>query len=108
MTKDSAKLSSRRCRGPRRNGRGSGRPGEVDDVEVVIGAPVDWWCASPGGSDGWNRSTPGPPALVGSTSNPLWYAEQLAAVPASYRIVDAPAIQEVALLIGQRMLESAR
>lgn len=46
--------------------------------------------------------------LVGSTSNPLWYAEQLAAVPASYRIVGSLAIQEAARLIGQRMLESAR
>jgi uncharacterized membrane protein YpjA len=25
--------------------------------------------------------------LVGSTSNPTWYAEQLAATPASYRII---------------------
>ncbi len=42
--------------------------------------------------------------LVGSTSNPWWYAEQLAAIPASYRIVRCPELQEVARVIGQRLL----
>jgi predicted DNA-binding transcriptional regulator YafY len=42
--------------------------------------------------------------LVGSTSNPWWYAEQLAALPASYRIVRCPELQECARVIGQRLL----
>jgi len=42
--------------------------------------------------------------LVGSTSNPLWYAEQLAAIPASYRIVQCPEVQEAARVLGQRLL----
>jgi predicted DNA-binding transcriptional regulator YafY len=42
--------------------------------------------------------------LVGSTSNPAWYAEQLAAIRASYRIVACPELQEAARIIGQRLL----
>ena len=34
--------------------------------------------------------------LVGSTSNPCWYAEQLAAIPAPYRIVGGPELQQAA------------
>ena len=45
--------------------------------------------------------------LVGSTSNPAWYAEQLAAIPASYRIVSCPELQEAARIIGQRLLRAA-
>ena len=42
--------------------------------------------------------------LVGSTSNPAWYVEQLATIPASYRIVRCPEIQEAARLLGQRLV----
>ncbi len=42
--------------------------------------------------------------LIASTSNPYWYAEQLAAVPASFRIVGGPELQQAARLIGQRLL----
>ncbi|MGH8826749.1 MAG: helix-turn-helix transcriptional regulator, partial [Jiangellaceae bacterium] len=42
--------------------------------------------------------------LVGSTSNPGWYVEQLAAIPASYRIVRCPEVQKAALVLGQRLL----
>jgi predicted DNA-binding transcriptional regulator YafY len=42
--------------------------------------------------------------LVGSTSNPVWYAEQLAAIPAPYRIVKCPELQEAARVLGQRLL----
>lgn len=42
--------------------------------------------------------------LVGSTSNPGWYAEQLATIPASYRIVSCPELQEAARVIGLRLL----
>jgi predicted DNA-binding transcriptional regulator YafY len=42
--------------------------------------------------------------LVGSTSNPVWYAGQLAAIPASYRIVRCPELQEAARVLGQRLL----
>jgi predicted DNA-binding transcriptional regulator YafY len=42
--------------------------------------------------------------LVGSTSNPVWYAERLAAIPASHRIVRCPELQEAARVLGQRLL----
>ncbi|HET9759565.1 MAG TPA: WYL domain-containing protein [Nocardioidaceae bacterium] len=45
--------------------------------------------------------------LVGSTSNPWWYAEQLAAVPASYRIVGGPELRGAARAVGRRMLAAA-
>jgi predicted DNA-binding transcriptional regulator YafY len=45
--------------------------------------------------------------LVGSTSNPVWYAEQLAAIPASYRIVRCPELRQAALALGQRLLAAA-
>ncbi len=44
--------------------------------------------------------------LVGSTSNPWWYAEQLAAIPASYRIVRCPELQECARVVGRRLLDA--
>ncbi len=42
--------------------------------------------------------------LVGSTSNPTWYAEQLAVIPAPYRIVRCPELQEAARALGRRLL----
>jgi predicted DNA-binding transcriptional regulator YafY len=45
--------------------------------------------------------------LVGSTSNPWWYAEQLARIPASYRIVTGPEVQEAARQLGERLLAAA-
>jgi predicted DNA-binding transcriptional regulator YafY len=44
--------------------------------------------------------------LVGSTSNPLWYAEQLAVIPARYRIVTPAELQEAARILGKRLLEA--
>ena len=41
--------------------------------------------------------------LVGSTSNPWWYAEQLAAIPVSYRIVRCPELQQAARAVGERL-----
>jgi predicted DNA-binding transcriptional regulator YafY len=45
--------------------------------------------------------------LVGSTSNPWWYAEQLAALPAPYRIVACPELRHTAAAIGRRLLAAA-
>jgi predicted DNA-binding transcriptional regulator YafY len=46
--------------------------------------------------------------LSGSTSNPVWYAERLAAIPGSYRIVKCPELQEAARRLGERMLAAGR
>jgi hypothetical protein len=45
--------------------------------------------------------------LTGSTSNPVWYAEQLAVVPASYRIVACSELREAARVVGGRLLAAA-
>ena len=45
--------------------------------------------------------------LVGSTSNPWWYAEKLAAIPAPYRIVRCPELQETTRALGRRMLAAS-
>lgn len=42
--------------------------------------------------------------LVGSTSNPYWYAEQLAVLPISYRIRRGEEIRSCARTLAQRML----
>jgi predicted DNA-binding transcriptional regulator YafY len=45
--------------------------------------------------------------LVGSTSNPAWYAERLAALPVSYRILRGPELRDAARLLGQRLLAAS-
>jgi predicted DNA-binding transcriptional regulator YafY len=42
--------------------------------------------------------------LVGSTSNPVWYAGQLTGIPAAYRILRCPELQQAARDLGQRLL----
>jgi predicted DNA-binding transcriptional regulator YafY len=75
------------------------------DVEVAIDAPVDivGRCLprALGRLEPLDAQTT---RLVGSTSNPVWYAEQLAAIPASYRIVRCPELQQAARVLGQRLL----
>ena len=75
------------------------------EVEVVIDAPFDTVVGCVPRSVG--RLEPvGPESsrLVGSTSNPKWYAEQLTAIPASYRIMRGPEVQQAARVLGQRLL----
>jgi hypothetical protein len=75
------------------------------DVEVVIDAPVEEVARCLPRTLG--RLEPvdtGTTRLVGSTSNPWWYAENLAAVPASFRIMRCPELQEAARVVGQRLL----
>jgi predicted DNA-binding transcriptional regulator YafY len=45
--------------------------------------------------------------LAGSTGNPVWYAERLAPIPAPYRIVKCPELQEAARVLGRRLLAAA-
>ena len=45
--------------------------------------------------------------LVGTTSNPGWYAEQLAGIPVSYRIEGDDVIRAAVRALGQRMLAAA-
>jgi predicted DNA-binding transcriptional regulator YafY len=42
--------------------------------------------------------------LVGTTGNPHWYAEQLVAVPAPFRVVGGPELRKVTRALGERLL----
>lgn len=42
--------------------------------------------------------------LTGSTGNPGWYAEKLAAIPASYRVIGGAELREAVRDLGQRLL----
>ncbi len=79
------------------------------DVEVVIDAPVDTVkrCV-PRNVGRLEPLEAGTTRLVGSTSNPWWYAEQLAGIPASYRIVRCPELQEAARVLGERLLAAGQ
>ncbi len=75
------------------------------EVELVIEAPFDPVARCVPRELG--RLTPldsRSSRLVGSTSNPAWYAERLAAIPASYRIVKCPELQAAARALGQRLI----
>lgn len=75
------------------------------DVEIIIDAPVD--ALAPCLPRVLGRLEPIDSAttrLVGSTSNPSWYAEQLAVIPAAFRIVRCPELQSTVRALGQRLL----
>jgi predicted DNA-binding transcriptional regulator YafY len=75
------------------------------DVEVVIDAPAETVARCLPRAAGLVEPLDAQTTrLVGSTSNPAWYAEQLAAIPASYQIVRSPELQRAARVIGQRLL----
>ncbi|WP_109506934.1 helix-turn-helix transcriptional regulator [Nocardioides speluncae] len=78
------------------------------DVEVLIETPLDRIAGrvSPvlGRVSAVDDATS---RLVGSTSNPWWYAEQLAALPAPYRIVECPELRECARAVGERLVAAA-
>jgi predicted DNA-binding transcriptional regulator YafY len=78
------------------------------DVEVIIDASFD--TVAPCIPRSLGRLEPLGDAtsrLVGSTSNPTWYAGQLAAIPASYQIVRCIELQEAARVLGQRLLAAS-
>jgi len=75
------------------------------DVEVVIDAPahraVRWVPRELGRLEPVDGSTC---RLVGTTSNPVWYAERLAVVPVAFRVVGGPELVACVRTLGQRML----
>jgi predicted DNA-binding transcriptional regulator YafY len=75
------------------------------DVDVLIDAPVDTVARClPRAMGRLEPMDAGNTRLIGSTSNPIWYAEQLARVPAPFRIVRCPELQETSRALGQRLL----
>ena len=45
--------------------------------------------------------------LTGSTGNPYWYAEQLAVIPASFRVIGGPELRATIRQLGERFLAAA-
>ena len=77
-------------------------------AEVVIDAPADTvGRCLPRTAGRLEPIDAGTSRLVGTTSNPAWYAEQLATIPASYRVVGGPEVQQAVRALGQRLLAAA-
>lgn len=45
--------------------------------------------------------------IVGSTSNPVWYAEQLAVLPVPFRVIGGPEVRRAVRALGLRLLAAA-
>jgi predicted DNA-binding transcriptional regulator YafY len=78
-------------------------------VDVVIDAPAD--AVAQRLPRGLGRVEPvdsGTARLVGSTSNPEWYAQQLAPIPVPYRILGSPELRAAAQTLGERLLGASR
>lgn len=77
------------------------------EVEVVIDAPVETAARCLPRAIGLLEPLDAHTTrLVASTSDPVWYAEQLVLIPSSYRIVRSPELQQAARLVGQRLLQA--
>ena len=74
------------------------------EAEIVIDAPVEVAGAVARTLGRLEPVDEGTCKLTGSTNNPVWYAEQLARVPATYQIVRCPEIQKAAQVLGERLL----
>jgi predicted DNA-binding transcriptional regulator YafY len=77
-------------------------------ADVVVEGPLDKVrpCVAPALG---RLETEGPERtrIVGSTSNPHWYAEQLARLPAPFRVVEGPELREAVRQLGERMVSAA-
>jgi predicted DNA-binding transcriptional regulator YafY len=79
------------------------------DTEVLVDAPLETVSRIlPRGLGRLEETSEGGTRLVGSTSNPTWYAEQLAVLPVPFRIVGGPELRAAARQIAQRMADAAR
>ena len=76
-------------------------------VEVLIAAPVSVVARCVPRTLGRLESVDaGSCRLVGSTSNPTWYAEQLSMVPAPFRVVGSAEVRAAVRALGERMLSA--
>jgi predicted DNA-binding transcriptional regulator YafY len=77
------------------------------DAEVLVDAPLPRVAACvPRALGRLEVVDPGTTRLVGTTSNPGWYAEMLAALPAPYRILGGPEVRDAARALARRMLDA--
>jgi predicted DNA-binding transcriptional regulator YafY len=75
------------------------------EAEVVIDAPFDTVaCRVPRTLGRLHPVDEATCRLVGTTSNPWWYAEHLVAIPAPYRVVGCAELRQAARVLGERML----
>ena len=78
------------------------------DVDVVIDAPLATLLRQlPRALGRLEKVDDATTRLVGSTSNPWWYAERLAVISSPYRIVQCQELRETTRAVGQRMLAAA-
>ena len=74
-------------------------------VDVVVEAPLDEVAARmPRTLGRLEPAEGGATRLVASTSNPLWYAQQLAVVPVPMRVVGGPELRAAVTAVGRRLL----
>jgi predicted DNA-binding transcriptional regulator YafY len=77
-------------------------------AEVVIDAPVeDVARCVPRSLGRLEAAGARTSRLTGSTSNPYWYAEQLAVLPAPFRVVGGAELQETTRVLGERLLAAS-
>lgn len=77
-------------------------------IEVVIDAPIAdaaWWI--PRSMGRLEEIDADHTRLLASTSEPDWYAAQLTAIKAPYRILGSPEVQEAGRALGLRLLEAS-
>ncbi|MEV0289761.1 MULTISPECIES: WYL domain-containing protein [unclassified Kribbella] len=77
-------------------------------IEVVIDAPIAdaaWWI--PRSMGRMEEIDADHTRLLASTSEPDWYAAQLTAIKAPYRILGSPEVQEAGRALGRRLLEAS-
>ncbi|RKT68539.1 transcriptional regulator [Saccharothrix variisporea] len=78
------------------------------EVEVLINAPLARIAPCvPRILGRLTEPDPTTTLLTGSTSNPTWYAEQLAAVPAPFKVLHCPELRTAVTTLGQRLLAAA-
>ncbi|ACQ79004.1 Helix-turn-helix type 11 domain protein [Beutenbergia cavernae DSM 12333] len=78
------------------------------DVDVVVEASADVVRAClPRPLGAVEPLGPDRSHVIGSTSNPVWCAEQLAVLPAPYRIVGGPELRSCARDLGERMVAAS-
>jgi predicted DNA-binding transcriptional regulator YafY len=75
------------------------------EVDVIIDAAADAVARClPRTAGRLEACDDGTTRLLGSTSNPVWYVQQLASIPAAYKIVKCPHLQHTARVLGQRLM----
>jgi predicted DNA-binding transcriptional regulator YafY len=82
--------------------------GWTHEVEIVIEAPASlvaaWLPRSLGRPEPIDGGTT---RLLATTDEPDWYAEQLTAIRAPFRIVGSPELREAARTLGRHLMEAA-